>query len=534
MKQLKLAVLISSLLALQACNVSVDVSDEDDHDDDYPTEPTPTPMPDIEVADIFPTDLTVSSPFASEIADDDSQVSAAAEMMVPHYTWATQRISRVLNGTTPLRDDFMPMSFFRNGMNAECFGPSIDYVGHPDATDPSDPTQADGNLPGGDLGLWAETDAMTGDACSVAQVNALLSGIQSQSRMSLMTLAALVSAAQDNGLAVPEAGMSVPLTNAMNDEEIDDVEFSLAYITQNSDYSYEYHVNFTYTYDSDEYDIALTLEHQPSGSYDQYSGVLNMTAEGLENAGMISLPGANCPDDERTKAVSLVYQRDGSDMNLQARSATLCGHDVADAFDEDGQVAADNGYDSTDNSDGWSENFNILGTEYDIDSLAGDYSFVWQAGIYDSNSRVFMMGLNDHDPMDGEAHFGYGDVIADTTGDITGFICNWAGPGSSHALMDKTQRQFIEYDDDTGLFDGTDFRANIAYAPTNSCNYDGAGVFLFDIDASGTLGDTSEEDITVPLTNDLWMPMDGDDLATGLANRGISAPSVPLNWPGDE
>ena len=86
------------------------------------------------------------------------------------------------------------------------------------------------------------------------------------------------------------------------------------------------------------------------------------------------------------------------------------------------------------------------------------------------------------------------------------------------------------------LFIWVVIRANIEFAPTASCDYDGSGDFLFDIDASGSL---SEEETArdarcgrevYDFNSDLWTPPDASlTVKENLQARGISVPSVPLN-----
>ena len=56
-------------------------------------------------------------------------------------------------------------------------------------------------------------------------------------------------------------------------------------------------------------------------------------------------------------------------------------------------------------------------------------------------------------------------------------------------MTTHAQRQFVAYNSSTGLFDVSSGGSNIAYAPTNSCSYDGSGSFVFDTDADGDLSD---------------------------------------------
>ncbi|EWH09991.1 hypothetical protein DS2_10202 [Catenovulum agarivorans DS-2] len=512
----KLSIIAAGLLT---AGCSLDVRVDDETSDEQTT---------IQGDKVFPTGLMVASPFADEA--DSSQTTSTAKRgggTIPHYIWATKRIGRVLDGTTPLRDEFNVDSFYRTGGRAECFGPQVTFQGHPDATS-SD--MEDGTLPGGDLGIWLVENEF-GQACVVAQTNSLLRGVQARSRMALMTLASLVSVANSEGETLPEDGEHLDLTVAMDNQGIMDVSFNDASISKNAGV-WTYTVDLDYRVDGQDYAIWLQMTHEPTTDFDVYQGNLQYLVEGNETVSRIQFPGGNCQQSERTLAGSLSYDRDGDSMSMQARAATLCGHSVANTFDADGIVDPSNKYASSSNADGWSENFSIFGAEFDVSTIEGDYAYAWQAGVNDSNSRILLVGINDPDLANGEGHFGYGEQIENTDGWIEGFICNWAAPGASHGLISATQRQAFEYDESSRVYMGTDHRANIEYAPTSSCEYDGLTNFVFDIDASGTLGDIIAEDASLSFTSDLWSPTDTTHtLPQGLQARGINVPTIPYGWP---
>ncbi|KZN56618.1 hypothetical protein N474_10725 [Pseudoalteromonas luteoviolacea CPMOR-2] len=477
----------------------------------------------------FPKSMVVASPFGDS-SDEQERIYMSRGPASPTYFWATRRIDALLDGETPLLDVFRVRSFYRNSTNADCFGPQVSYQGHPDSADPATDS---GTLPSGDLGLWLASDS-DGNACAVAQTNALLDGTKERSRMALMTLASMVSAAIDDGSGLPEDGASIDLTTQMNSKGLASVNFSAASISLSAGI-WQYSVTLEYTVGSSTYDIDLSMTHTPGGDRTNYTGLLNYSVEGEVGVSGIELPGGNCSQNQRTLVGSLAYERTEQQMSLQARTATLCGHTVSGAFNSDQQVDVKNKYHSIDNPDGWSENFAIFGANFDLTSLAGDYAYVWQAGVNDSHSRILNIGFNDASLENGEAHFGYGTDIDETNGLIQGFICNWAGPGNDHTLQAYTQRQFFEYDTSTSTYLGNEHRANIEYAPTNSCDYDGAGSFVFDIDVSGVLGDISQEDATMPFSNDLWAPTDPTlTVAESILARGLEVPDIPFTWPVDE
>ena len=484
----------------------------------------------------FPKSLMVSSPFSTKANQAQyykgigyAPSTAMYGPSVPSYFEATAQIGQILEGELAISDVFDVTNFYRVSINADCFGPQLKYQDHPEAASSA---SASGTLPSGDLGLWLAEDS-SGNACSVAQVNSLLSGIESQTQMALMVIASFISVADSEGESLPEDGASIDLTTYMNAQGITDVTFDSASISMSSGI-WVYASELDYQVSGDDYRITISMTHTPSDDEANYAGLLQYSVEGKEGVAGISWPGFNCSQNERTFAASLNYNRAGDEMNLQLRNATLCGHGVNNIYNTNGLVDVDNTYSSS-NSDGWSENFAILGADFDLTSLVGSYSYVWQAGVNDSHSRIFNIGFNDTSLDNGEAHFGYGEQVTDTDGWILGFICNWAGPGADHTLISKTQRQFFEYDSSLSVYIGTEHRANIEYAPTTSCDYDGTGSFVFDIDLSDVLGDNTLEDGSLVFINDLWGSSDTSlTVPEALAARGINVPTVPLNWPKDE
>jgi hypothetical protein len=290
------------------------------------------------------------------------------------------------------------------------------------------------------------------------------------------------------------------------------------------------------------------LEHSPTigDATLAYSGLLSYWISGA--SGDTHFPGGNCDaSSDRTYNGSLKYERSSlTAMQLQSRAAVFCGTEVDARIDsggiDDGMVNDDHVYDGS--NQGWSENFDLFAADFDPDSLAGSYSYVWQAGSQDSHTRIFNIGVSEvNDTLTGESYFGYGDTLSTTDGTIQTFICNWAGPNGGVSLTDRmhddrVQRQHFTLDTSTGLFEPTNEAAsNILYAPTNDCDYvePGAnGSFLFDTDADNSLADETTADIS----NDLWKGT-AEDITAGntlpdiVIDRGFSMPSITGGWPAD-
>jgi hypothetical protein len=100
--------------------------------------------------------------------------------------------------------------------------------------------------------------------------------------------------------------------------------------------------------------------------------------------------------------------------------------------------------------DGWANNFSIFRADFNPVNNAGTYAYSWQAGAGDSHSRVLNVGIAGPDALQGDAWFGFGQSLlsgAELAGTINGFICNWAGPGADHSLIERARsdnRPFAE------------------------------------------------------------------------------------------
>ncbi|MDJ0806422.1 MAG: hypothetical protein QNJ78_06260 [Gammaproteobacteria bacterium] len=509
----------------------------------------------------FPEGLALSSPFDLVTASSRptsslnlaSRVSIAG--METHYAWTTAQIDRILNGTTPVRDAFTPELFFSFPINAECFGPSVRYENHPDYYNPPDPSgSVNGELPTGDLGLWTETDAASGHACAPAELNVRLNGMSRQGRGALMMVASMIATANNNGIALPETEATISVSSELDTDIADpNIHVSQADIRLNSDGSWTYQLLFEYTKSwpvggDYTHTISVQLDHTPSPSdaTNAYSGLIAYWISG--DGGDAHFPGGNCPgSSDRTYNGSLKYERtDLTAMKIQSRAAIFCGTNIdagiSGTADDAGMVNDDYVYDGSNN--GWSENFDLFAAEFDPDSLAGKYTYAWQAGSGDSHTRIFNIGVSEvNNTLTGESYFGYGDPMGSTNGTIQTFICNWAGPNGGVSLADRShndrvQRQHFTLDTSTGLFEPTNSGAsNIVYAPTNSCDYSEPGVngsFIYDTDGDGLLtGETA-----VSINNDLWNGTAADITAGNtlpdiVIDRGFSLTGIPGGWPSE-
>jgi len=287
----------------------------------------------------------------------------------------------------------------------------------------------------------------------------------------------------------------VDLLTEMSALSLTDVTFTFAQIDYSAtDGTYTYSLVFDYA-PSTSHRMVLDMVHTPGTASDEYTGLVSYQVDD-------SFTGGNCPSSDVTHNGSISYESVSStELKFQVRNGMFCGNGV-DGRGTDAQVDATDKY-TTSNVNGWGNNFSIFTANFDPSDMDGDYAYSWQAGPMDNNARTFNINIS-NSGVDGLSFYGYGDDIEDTDGSIDGFICNWAGPGSDHTIIEKAQYQEVSLNTGTGLVEAID--SDLNYAPTVSCDYDGTGTFVYDTDNDD---DLTDEDSTLAVSNDL---MDGDDL----------------------
>jgi hypothetical protein len=477
----------------------------------------------------FPTALAVASPldWNSELASSARAQGSMSRAILAseggsEYSTAIALLNDIISGSSLSSCTFDPELFFQAVTNAQCYGPTVAYVGHPDASPP-----ASGQLPPGDTGIWIEEDTPTGDACAAAELNARMQGIQARSLGALSGLAAMVCTINASGgtLSLPDATTtSVDLTSALPAPT--DVTINSAVLAYSTTTGGEAKYTYSLDFDYNTTNIVVELAHIPSAaSRNVYRGQLTYRINTTTN-------GSNCSPDPNTPVTrngSLVYNRTSATaMAVEMREAQFCGADV-NGLDADGLVDATNEFDPGSAPHGWGDDFNLFRTEFDPTSLLGDYAYSWQAGHGDGNTRVFNLSVSDDnddetEDLEATAFFGYGLDAQNADPSIHGFIFNWAGPGNNHTLQEYAQKQEVRYNTTTGNFDSVS--ANILYAPTVSGNYDGEGNFRYDSDADGVV----DTDPHTEINHELAEPTnDGTQLTIEqtIADAGIVVPNQP-------
>ncbi len=484
--------------------------------------------------DGFPSSLAVASPTDTSTLPTTSQAILLAPRTLGSahvYGQALTRIDSLLAGSTPIRNSFTPELFYQQDQDAGCYGPQLLYQNHPDA---SGMEPDDGTLPSGDLGIWTATEGSTTEACIAAQLNARLKGVRDRNLIALMSVASMIRAYIDAGNAWPTAlvaGSTANIVTEMNALGVSNTAFTEATLALNTaGDTWTYHLAFTYTRTGTPYDIVVDLVHTTADDTTDYEGLLTFRIDSTLN------PSGNCSTSDITQNGSLHYTKvSNTEIRLQSRSAQLCGHgsdglSLALAQSSTSNLTSANKI--VDPASAWQNNFSIFTANFDPQTLLGLYSYVWQAGPGDSHSRVMNVGIET--ATSGEGYFGYGDPVTTATdGSIKGFICNWAGPGNNHSLLQYAQRQHITLNSSSLVYEPTNAAASdIVYAPTVACTYDGSGSYLYDRDVDGDLSDenglTVNVDGTSALMFDLMVPSGSASTVTEqIINRGFTQPVYP-------
>lgn len=360
-----------------------------------------------------------------------------------------------------------------NSNGPSCYGPDLDYSNHIDATatDSDDTattamsnTSDDGRLPTGDLGIMTSTHTTTGEACTAAKMNSLMSNVTDKIDSAVLLAASVNCVAQRTSTSLPAIGATVTLTTNVNTaiavnntnttitlatiSRLDDISSKAVYVytiygTNTSGMSFQYAIKHK--------------QNETDGS--QYIGKVYASIEGLNSGTSDSF------------AYSLLYEQTATDLNYQMLAAgynksTSSPHPTTlfnSSKDLDITNTAFNG--------------NYTQTLASITSSTGygDMSFAWQAGSNDRATRVFNVFTN---ATQGCGFFGYGDKFNVSTGAlpdnaITKFICNWAGPGntSSADVTLKAQKQCMTLSSGKYVVDST--KENISYSPNNTCSFNG-------------------------------------------------------------
>ena len=472
---------------------------------------------------VFPSGLAVTSPTARSTTSSARMIAAAevspsetSAVSGSHYQQATKIISELLAGTADVKLSLDPKNFFEMATNANCYGPTLKFTNHPNGSS----TQTE--MPSGDLGIWKELEGE--QACAAAELNSRMKGVSSRTLMGLMGLASMIAVANKSGLTLPTAGTSLDLKPYLTALGLTKVTFNTATLALDLTgkvWSYTLAISAKDMNDT-AHDVSLALTHAPGTSETAYEGLFNYRVSGQFGGNNCNSggPGPMVVSNESTMNGTLYYKRSANQVIVNSREGGYCGAGTVAATGFDIGVDATSSYKlldpsvtyhATNSPLGWADNFSILSGKFDPSTLEGDYVYAWQAGKGDSHSRTFQMHVAAN-AATGDAYFGFGQPVGTSDGTIDGMICNWAGPGNSHTPVPYAQHQPIKFDATVkGFIVGT-AGSEITFAPTNTCIYDGSGLFWYDRNLDGANTSADKVNVQTVLT--------GSDLVMNLLGMG--------------
>ncbi|MBI2339856.1 MAG: hypothetical protein HYU99_05775 [Deltaproteobacteria bacterium] len=436
------------------------------------------------LGDAYPTDLALASPFATSSGGSALKKQEAFTPPVTHEE-KKEVIAEILEADTP--DGCFNFSGELKGEETrpECYGPPLALTGtHPDGGG------LPVTLPGGDLGIMEEYEG--DEACIATKVNNSFEAAERRTDFAQWVTASILCVANQNGIALPATvGESVDLTDEYTAALPDRAPITPDSVTLQLVAAGTYKTSISGTVESpegDTFETAMSLTHAPLDA-------TNSTFEGLlqhrvtsDNFGAM----ANCGAGTRTAAASVLYAKESaSSLKVRFKHAMFCGEaDDADVFDANGEVDPTNKYATAGNDcagtvainpNGWGDTFVNSVMNTDPETGFGKMTWAWQAGRCDGHTRVAKASILATGGTDGApggcGYVGFGpDAAEDTVGDTDGMICNWTGPGSGpfngKTIQDLVQRQCVTLED--GVYVSVSDQLNIAYAPTNSCDSNGA------------------------------------------------------------
>lgn len=474
-------------------------------------------------------DLVVVSPTAQSSSSSSislglrssmlSKIVSAAEsdgdLGVLNYEEKLAQIDAIRDATTLEGCFNFQIAPYRSGLPATCYGPTVVMSGtHPDGEiDNSDlnaipPVFGNNPLPSGDLGLWNDVNMVNGEdtteACAAAKLNSIFNSATAPIDNAQFFQASMQCMMRVRNIGLPAINENIDFTDIIAEGLANITQaptVSVANFTRSADDAsgkpvYVFTMTLTDSFSFNNQSVSITSDylfnHSPQDETNSlYRGRLLMktTSSGLANI------FSNCSGcTQATIATSAIYSKESeSSINVRVRYAIFGNTpsfsdllnsngelDFTKKYEQEGSPPATECTDTTvtRSTTGWSDDGNQLTLNINPVNKAIVASAAWQAGRNDCNTRVFNATVTPQSDgsATGVAYFGFGPdaAAASGLGEISGMICNWAGPGSGTAgnksLNALAQKQSFSLNTTSGLFEPT--ASNILYSPTNNCDVD--------------------------------------------------------------
>ena len=446
----------------------------------------------------YPESFVVASPLMNTLATASSLDTIAGSKIKINefkpdasFKEQTKVINAIVNSTTidNCKISLPTLPQPGNSPRATCYGPVVEYQYHLDSPGNS----GIASLPPGDLGLWTSSDGS--QACTAAQMNAIINDMSAKVDSSLLLAASMVCIMNANGQSLPSAGSSVSLTTELNDAiqvNNPNTTISTASLERLEDSDghpvYKYSIISTTLIGTESFTYSTYLKHIPT--VDDNSSYKGKIWGSLEPSTSVN-----------ATAYSVTYEKENTAIKAKLTSAfSVLTKDSL--LDSDGNIPV---------TGPWNQNFNYALFNIDSETGLGAVSYSWQAGAQDSHTRVFNVFTEQNgDVVSGCGFFGYGQKVDKSggtlpTNTISTFICNWAGPGNSHVgKVNMAQKQCMEKNA-SGYFVST--KDNIEYSPVNNCSNtanqsNGAGTFGIRLSGEISFDTSARPNDLVDLTTD--------------------------------
>ena len=464
----------------------------------------------------------------------------AAPLKITEGLNVANYIQQVLLGSTIPSATTLPLGgFFKSYTAANCYGPQVKYLNHNNGTDASPAI-----LPSGDTGMWLDRngDQVSVTPCAAAQLSALLDPIKSRANASLILGARMVVLAL-SGSGLPPASSSSSLTSSFQ-TYIDSIvpsgtvaNVTLAGITNNGSNSFTYQWRVSFTQGANVKWLVVNLTHTKTST--GFEGLLQYATSDLTSNTQTT---ANCGTTKKlATAGTLRYTKtSASVVNFSSREAPYCivsASDIVTSFGTWVALDSNNELDPTkttaSDAKGWHQDgggFKRFASSFNPTTGAGDYLFAWQAGIGDSNSRMFSVNSTYNITSEAraiKAFFGFAPNMATISnpGRMGELICNWAGPGSiqnpGHKLFQSQNLALSSTATDWNFPTSASIDSKIKYAPTNNCN--STGTMTYDVDSNGTLAAGEGSTITNSLDG---LTGTNTSVFSEIISRGFTIPTM--------
>lgn len=454
------------------------------------------------VSAAFPSDLVVTSPLAQK--KKTTLNAAADEAGAADYDSKKTQLEKLTTATTAASCVYK-FAAAKSANKPTCYGPQLYYKNHPDyvAGTGGGPFDAgvNGNLPGGDLGMWDAAEA-SGEACTAAKMNYEIGVVAEKVDMAINGLAMMMCVAAAQQQELPAVGATSDYTSAVTTaltgqdigatistatlERLADLDGKAVYKSVMKATTTAGHV------------VTVNMKHVRLDDENKtYKGKMWMSVVPS------STTTSNDPMASKTMALSILYHK-ASDTSVKysLRQGNFSKENSTDAKMFDSSYVANLPI----SNDGYSWTL----VDQNPTDGTGKVGYAWVAGTKTENVRSFVANVTKDSAgtKSGTGYAGFGDTMENVLKDTTlktfldRMICNWAGPSNSHTGAKFVQKQVMAMNT-SGIFAASS--SKISFVPRNSCGTSADtspnGTFSYSKTETGTYTDFTNSNDLVSTTD---------------------------------